>query len=752
MLARVIRTTALLAMLAFASVACSVFQATPTESAGPVPAPMPTPDSDYVTPVPADTPAPLPAPVPTPNSVYLTKEIPPCTPLPGSAVDPCDYDEGPLRVDTGLGSVPPPLGDAPAGVGDVLLLRHPLYNNPLYDTYNEPRDYLPHMVLRGTYLPDTVRCNTGDVFRTADHRYGLEFAEGLPSIKCYSDVRVNAYIVGSGPATLTVMVMRDTLYDGELAPEVERLRQAYEARIRDRFSGREFVIFIGPPEDLSTEAWRTVAFRALERREDGTVIVVHRDRWRWRIVERNRDKYPIPPPMYQTLLPVLEMPLPTFVQQMKEVQKARMAQYGGRILADESLPMLMTDVNQLRDYYVEVGAYDHPDGPPAQPPLSCVSLVPNQAANPGLLADCKALAAARDTLQGTARLDWSSSKPIAQWQGVTVGGSPKRVQRLALDDLGLTGTMPADLGNLTGLDRLSMEYNSLSGPIPTTLGKLTGLTSLSLSGNGLTGAIPPALGGLSRLTSLDLADNELTGTPPTELGNLRALTYLSLGGNRLAGPVPAWVSGLRSLDHLYLDNNRLTGPIPATLGQLTGMRVLSLGGNQLTGGIPAFVTNLSRLEELNLARNRLTGAIPVGLLALPDLEYLYLSGNRLTGCVPAGLLDVATNDLARLNLATCPNAAPVFAQVSYAFSVAANAAAGTVVGTVTATDADAGDAVTYAITPGNGGGWFAIDGATGAIRVAKALTSGTTHSLTVQASDRNRGAATVTVTITVGGA
>ena len=30
--------------------------------------------------------------------------------------------------------------------------------------------------------------------------------------------------------------------------------------------------------------------------------------------------------------------------------------------------MLITDANQLRRYYNDVGAYDHPDGPPSQPP------------------------------------------------------------------------------------------------------------------------------------------------------------------------------------------------------------------------------------------------------------------------------------------------------------------------------------------------------------------------------------------------
>ena len=37
--------------------------------------------------------------------------------------------------------------------------------------------------------------------------------------------------------------------------------------------------------------------------------------------------------------------------------------------------------------------------------------------NPGLVSDCEALLASRDTLAGTATLDWSAERPIAEWEG-----------------------------------------------------------------------------------------------------------------------------------------------------------------------------------------------------------------------------------------------------------------------------------------------------------------------------------------------
>ena len=40
--------------------------------------------------------------------------------------------------------------------------------------------------------------------------------------------------------------------------------------------------------------------------------------------------------------------------------------------------------------------------------------------NAGLVADCEALLAAKDTLEGTATLNWSDSTSIDSWEGLTI--------------------------------------------------------------------------------------------------------------------------------------------------------------------------------------------------------------------------------------------------------------------------------------------------------------------------------------------
>ena len=126
------------------------------------------------------------------------------------------------------------------------------------------------------------------------------------------------------------------------------------------------------------------------------------------------------------------------------------------------------------------------------------SAVTDAANNPGLVADCEALLASRDTLAGTGTLDWSASTPIANWDGVTVGGTPQRVIDLSLEDKGLTGLIPPELGNLAYLQYLVLHSNQLTGPIPAELGNLNNLEALYLGENNLTGCIPVSLRGVPR--------------------------------------------------------------------------------------------------------------------------------------------------------------------------------------------------------------------------------------------------------------
>ena len=120
----------------------------------------------------------------------------------------------------------------------------------------------------------------------------------------------------------------------------------------------------------------------------------------------------------------------------------------------------------------------------------CASAAPDQADNPGLMRDCINLLAVKDSLRGTATLNWGLDTAIADWDGVTTGGTPSRITKLLLPAKSLTGSIPAGLWTLSALTHLDLSGNALTGDIPANLRWLHNLQSLRLSGNSLTGCIP----------------------------------------------------------------------------------------------------------------------------------------------------------------------------------------------------------------------------------------------------------------------
>ena len=275
----------------------------------------------------------------------------------------------------------------------------------------------------------------------------------------------------------------------------------------------------------------------------------------------------------------------------------------------------------------------------AQQSNACASdgAVPDPGNNPGLVSDCAALLAARDTLAGTATLNWAASTPITGWEGVYLRGTPQRVTQVALNSWGLTGEIPAQLGNLSGLVDLNLSENELTGEIPTELGDLSSLRYLDLDHNRLTGEIPAELGELTSLFVLSLRWNQLTGEIPTELGDLPKLQHLDLDHNQLTGEIPTELSNISRLSGLSLGGNQLTGEIPAALGTMHFLSSLDLSFNELTGEIPTELGDLSDLYDLNLDVNRLTGEIPKELGNLSNLSWLHLSFNEFTGEMPTEL-------------------------------------------------------------------------------------------------------------------
>ena len=318
---------------------------------------------------------------------------------------------------------------------------------------------------------------------------------------------------------------------------------------------------------------------------------------------------------------------------------------------------------------------DH--APPLTPvdPEACDdgTIVADPANNTELVADCKVLAGLKSTIEGTSdnvkrRLQWDDSTSLSEWEGISVGGSPRRVTVIELDSSfgtpmpppRLRGEVPAELGSLTGLVTINLHWNYLSGVIPPGLGDLPNLVTLILSSNHLRNprnyddrynpydepGIPSELGKLKdTLQYLDLSGNSLGGDIPSDIWDLTELLSLRLYGNELTGTIPAEIKDLTKLQALSLHLNDLSGNIPSEITQLSELMTLALYGNGFTGTLPPGLGSLP-LTDVDLRDNLLTGSFPSELEnLLPGLQRLNLGGNAWTGCVPPLLLDVETTDL-----------------------------------------------------------------------------------------------------------
>ena len=189
------------------------------------------------------------------------------------------------------------------------------------------------------------------------------------------------------------------------------------------------------------------------------------------------------------------------------------------------------------------------------------------------------------------------------------GLSALRQLRLAWNQL--TGTIPAELSQLTQLRDLVLGGNQLTGAIPPELGSIGNtLEKLHLSGPqplpagiGLTGSIPGQLGNLTGLKYLYLDGNRLTGSIPTRLRHLTELVLLQLSRNQLSDAIPTQLGDMAKLRELYLNDNQLTGSIPTQLEDLRGLHKLQLRNNNgLTGCVPSGLNDLryKDLDQLNL--------------------------------------------------------------------------------------------------------------------------------------------------------
>ncbi|KAG5382096.1 hypothetical protein IGI04_033566 [Brassica rapa subsp. trilocularis] len=131
-----------------------------------------------------------------------------------------------------------------------------------------------------------------------------------------------------------------------------------------------------------------------------------------------------------------------------------------------------------------------------------------------------------------------SDESPCSWTGVSCNPQDQRVVSVNLPYMQLRGIISPSIGKLSRLQRLALHQNSLHGTIPNEITNCTELRAVYLRANYLQGEIPPNIGNLTFLTILDVSSNTLKGTIPSSISRLTRLRSLNMSTNFFSGEIP----------------------------------------------------------------------------------------------------------------------------------------------------------------------------------------------------------------------
>ena len=144
---------------------------------------------------------------------------------------------------------------------------------------------------------------------------------------------------------------------------------------------------------------------------------------------------------------------------------------------------------------------------------------------------------------------------------------------------------------------LNFVENNMSGPFPTEFFNLTALHTIELGPTssirrlGINGSIPPEIGQLTELTWLRLYRANIGGTLPPEIGNLTKLKRFELRFARMNGPLPPEFGNMTALNYVAINDSGFTGPLPSTIGNLKSPLTFIIFYNKIGGTVPTSITS-----------------------------------------------------------------------------------------------------------------------------------------------------------------
>ena len=298
-------------------------------------------------------------------ATYLESTVEPCAQMLDRKVDPCerrpwtlisfdnDYSHPDqkevLRIERATSLTYPPMTTRES-------VRY-AFESELGST-NPSHRRAPHVVVRGVYIPDTTRCefherqvvltSSGDI-KVTDPTKSPGYAQ---EIACYVDFQVSEFLVGRGPARLTVRPWYRVPIAGNKDNELfksEEYEKHLVAHVSPRWEGREFVLWLGINQNLAAEVWSVTGLVDVQRREDGEIVAVNS------VLSKFRS---------ELIKPYLDRLEPTLEEYSRDVVSEHAA------VSSELNFTIVEDANieYLREHLSKVGIYDQEEVEISIPP------------------------------------------------------------------------------------------------------------------------------------------------------------------------------------------------------------------------------------------------------------------------------------------------------------------------------------------------------------------------------------------------
>lgn len=285
---------------------------------------------------------------PVPEKSYMRDIIAPCTLWTDPDINPCDFGSRGGLIDTGVH----------VSYGDPLTLEE-IWDERKHIERLDSLVFIPHIAVRATGLPGTVRCEARQhVDHFHSHRRD-ETASVDPREKsfvwvaCFADFAVMEYIIGSGPPIVSIEVAGAIAY-GDSAPS---LISMVEPQVNSRFPGYEYLFGLGHSSTITFESFKPAMRFSVVIEDDGEIV---------------GRSYSVEPRNLEEI-----------IQEIKILDADRTARAGGRIAHDPNWPKMIRDANELQEFYVEAKAYQHPYATPQPPPApATVGVVPLHTVTP----------------------------------------------------------------------------------------------------------------------------------------------------------------------------------------------------------------------------------------------------------------------------------------------------------------------------------------------------------------------------------